>query len=266
MRVALVGCGVMGESILKALLSKGLTSAKEVAGSDMSAARCKVMSERYGMACSADNRKAVSGAELIMLAIKPQNLNEVAAELQGYLEPEQLVISIIAGAGLVDIARKLSHNTIVRAMPNTPAQVGQGVTVWTGSAAVTQAQREIAKSVLGCLGKEVYVTDEKYINMATAVSGSGPAYVFLFIEALIDAAVHIGFWRDMASELVVETMLGSAMLVKESGRHPAELRNMVTSPGGTTAEGLLCLEQGGLRALLAQAVIAGYQKSSKLST
>jgi pyrroline-5-carboxylate reductase len=138
------------------------------------------------------------------------------------------------------------------------------MTVWASSSGLSQPHQETAKAILSSLGKELYISDEKYIDMSTAVSGSGPAYVFLFIEAFIDAAVHIGFSRQVASELVLQTVLGSAQLAAESGKHPAELRNMVTSPGGVTAEGLLCLEKGGLRALLTQAVIKGYQKSGKL--
>ena len=264
MKIAFIGCGVMGEAILKSLLAKGLVSAKEVTASDASQPRCQLINERYGISCTPDNCQALANADIVILAIKPQNLSEIAAELQGHFNKQQLVISIIAGAGLPDMVRGLGHNTVVRAMPNTPAQIGQGMTVWTSSSGLSQQHQEAAKAILGSLGKEIYVSDEKYIDMSTAVSGSGPAYVFLFIEAFIDAAVHIGFSRQVANELVLQTVLGSAQLAIESGKHPAELRNMVTSPGGTTAEGLLSLEKGGLRALLTQAVIEGHQKSIRL--
>ena len=264
MKIAFIGCGVMGEAILKSLLSKGLVSPQEVTASDVSQSRCQLLSQRYGISCLQDNRRAAAGAEVIVLAIKPQNLNQIMVDLKGLLNPHQLVVSIIAGAHLADMTQGLNHNSIVRAMPNTPAQIGQGMTVWTSSSGLSQPHLEAARAVLSSLGKEIYVSDEKYIDMATAVSGSGPAYVFLFIEAFIDAAVHIGFSREVASELVLQTVLGSAQLAAESGKHPAELRNMVTSPGGVTAEGLLCLEKGGLRALLTQAVIEGHQKSSRL--
>jgi len=264
MKIAFIGCGTMGEAILKSLLAKGLVSSKEITASDVNHSRCQLISQRYGISCIQDNRRALTGAEVVILAIKPQNMDDVAAELQGCLQPQQLVISIIAGAGLSDLVRGLGHNTVVRSMPNTPAQIGQGMTVWTSSSGLSQPHQEVVRTILGSLGKEIYVSDEKYIDMSTAVSGSGPAYVFLFIEAFIDAAVHIGFSRQVASELVLQTVLGSAQLAAESGKHPAELRNMVTSPGGVTAEGLLCLEKGGLRALLTQAVIEGHQKSSRL--
>jgi pyrroline-5-carboxylate reductase len=264
MKIAFIGCGVMGEAILKSLLAKGFVSPQEATASDVSYSRCQLMNERYGITCVQDNRWVVSVAEVIILAIQPQNLGEVMAEIRGHLKPQQLVISIVASASLADLTQGLGHNAVVRAMPNTPAQIGQGMTVWAGSSGLSQPHQEAAKAILSSLGKELCISDEKFVDLATPVSSSGPAYVFLFIEAFIDAAVHIGFSRQVASELVLETVLGSAQLAKESGKHPAELRNMVTSPGGVTAEGLLCLEKGGLRALLTQAVIEGYQKSGRL--
>jgi pyrroline-5-carboxylate reductase len=149
-------------------------------------------------------------------------------------------------------------------MPNTPAQIGEGMSVWTASTEVSQGQKEMARAILGALGKEIYVPDEKYLDMATAVSGSGPGYIFLIIEAIVDAAVHIGLPREMAEELVIQTVLGAARLAQETGKHPEELRDMVTSPGGTTAEGLRKLEEGELGALLARAVIAAYEKAKEL--
>jgi pyrroline-5-carboxylate reductase len=153
----------------------------------------------------------------------------------------------------------------VRVMPNTPAQLGQGMTVWTTTPAVTERQREQVRALLGALGKEMWFEEERFIDMATAVSASGPAYVFLVMEALIDAAVHLGFSRQDARELVTQTMLGSVLLVRDSPKHPAELRNMVTSPNGTTAEALYELEKGSLRTILSKAVYAAYQKTAVLS-
>jgi pyrroline-5-carboxylate reductase len=149
-------------------------------------------------------------------------------------------------------------------MPNMPAQIGEGMTIWTATAETEQKQKELAQTILGALGKEIYVTDEKYLGMATALSGSGPAYVFLFIEALVDAGVHIGLPRDMAQELVIQTILGSTRTVEKTGKHPADLRNMVTSPGGTTTEALLQLEKGRFRSLLLEAVAAAYKKAQRL--
>jgi pyrroline-5-carboxylate reductase len=145
-----------------------------------------------------------------------------------------------------------------------PAQIGQGMTIWTATTETDQRQTKLAQTVLGALGKEIYVADERYLNMATALSSSGPAYVFLFIEALVDAGVHIGLPRDMAQTLVIQTVLGSTRMVDKTRKHPADLRNMVTSPGGTTTEALLELEKGRFRSLLLEAVAAAYRKAESL--
>jgi len=170
----------------------------------------------------------------------------------------------VAGAGISSLRGGLNHSSVVRAMPNMPAQIGEGMTVWTATAEVTEEQKETAQSILSALGEEIYVPDEKYLDMATALSGSGPAYVFLFIEGLIDAGVHIGLPRDVAQELVIQTVLGSTHTVQKTSKHPAELRNMVTSPGGTTTEALLQLENGRFRSLLVEAVAAAYEKAKHL--
>ena len=264
MKIAFIGGGVMGEAMISGLISKGSAEPESIAVSDVDQTRLKALRERYGIRCTADNREAIRGKDIVVLSVKPQVLAEVTEGLQGALQPEQLVLSIIAGARVETLSRQLGHNSIVRVMPNTPAQIGEGISVWTATEAVSQTQREAAQAILTALGKEIYVADEKYIDMATAVSGSGPAYVFLIIEALTDAAVHIGMPGEMASELVLQTILGSVRFAQVSGKHPAELRNMVTSPGGTTAEGLFRLEDGGLRAILTEAVIAAYEKAKNL--
>ena len=264
MKIAFIGGGVMGEAMISGLISKGSAEPEFIAVSDVDQTRLKALRERYGIRCTADNREAIRGKDIVVLSVKPQVLAEVTEGLRGVLQPEQLVLSIIAGARVETLSRQLGHNSIVRVMPNTPAQIGEGISVWTATEAVSQTQREAAQAILTALGKEIYVADEKYIDMATAVSGSGPAYVFLIIEALTDAAVHIGMPGEMASELVLQTILGSVRFAQVSGKHPAELRDMVTSPGGTTAEGLFRLEDGGLRAILTEAVIAAYEKAKNL--
>jgi pyrroline-5-carboxylate reductase len=175
-----------------------------------------------------------------------------------------MVMSIVAGARLGAISRGLSHGAIVRVMPNTPAQIGEGISVWTATPDVAQGQLDQARTILQALGKEVYVNDEKFLDMATAVSGTGPTYVFLVMEAMIDAAVHLGFPRHVAYQLVTETMRGSVMYAMKSGKHPAELRNMVTSPGGTSAAALYQLEKGSLRTVLSKAIFAAYERSKSL--
>jgi pyrroline-5-carboxylate reductase len=189
----------------------------------------------------------------------------VFRDLCGKLRKDALVLSIIAGARIESMTRGLKHASIVRSMPNTPAQVAEGMTVWTASAGVTPAQRGHAQAILRAFGKELYVADEAFLDMATAISGSGPSYVFLFMEALIDAAVHLGFSREDARMLVTQTVRGSAIYAEASPSHPAEMRNLVTSPGGTSAHALYQLEKGGFRTLLSKAVWAAFQRSVSLS-
>ncbi|HIE16850.1 MAG TPA: pyrroline-5-carboxylate reductase [Dehalococcoidia bacterium] len=265
MRVCFIGGGVMGEAMVKSLLTKGKVKEGDIVVSDVSKSRRELLKEKYGVEVMDSNRAAAEKADIVVLAVKPQELGTVLADLKG-LSAQQLVLSIVAGATLGAICQGLSHSRVVRAMPNMPAQIGEGVTMWTAMDELDQKHKEMARLVLGALGDEIYVGNEKYIDMATALSGSGPAYVFLIIEALVDAGVHIGLPRDIAERLVVKTVLGSAWAVEVTGKHPAELRNMVTSPGGTTTEGLLQLEAGGLRSLLLKAVIAAYTKAKALAT
>ena len=263
MRITFIGGGAMGEAMVKCLLTKKVAVPRDMVVSDISPVRRELLSREYGVSTLADNRKAVANADLIILAVKPQNLPQVMEEIKTP-SPEQLVLSIVAGATLSSLCRGLNHSSVIRAMPNMPAQIGEGMTIWTATAETEQKQKELAQTVLGALGKEIYVTDEKYLGMATALSGSGPAYVFLFIEALVDAGVHIGLPRDMAQELVIQTILGSTRTVEKTGKHPADLRNMVTSPGGTTTEALLQLEKGRLRSLILEAVAAACRKAGSL--
>jgi len=262
-KIAFIGGGAMGEAMAKCLLNKKMAGPQDVVVSDVSPVRREVLNREYGVSCLADNREAVKNADLIILAVKPQNLPQVMDEIKG-LAAEQLVLSIVAGATLSSLCRGLDHSSVIRAMPNMPAQIGEGMTVWTATTETEPRQKRLAQTVLGALGKEIYVADEKYLGMATALSGSGPAYVFLFIEALIDAGVHIGLPRDMAQALVIQTVLGSTHTVEKTGKHPADLRNMVTSPGGTTTEGLLQLEKRRFRSLILEAVAAAYKKAKRL--
>jgi pyrroline-5-carboxylate reductase len=264
-RIAFVGGGAMGEAMVKCLLTKKVAAPQDMVVSDVSPLRRELLSREYGVNTLADNRRAVENVDLIILAVKPQNLLGVMGEIKG-LALDQLVLSIVAGATLSSLCQGLNHPFVVRAMPNMPAQIGVGMTIWTATAETLQKQKELARAILGALGKEIYVDDEKYLSMATALSGSGPAYVFLFIEALVDAGVHIGLPRDTAQELVIQTIFGSIRVVEKTGKHPADLRNMVTSPGGTTTEALLQLEKGGFRSLLLEAVAAAYKKAERLES
>ena len=263
MKVTVIGGGTMGMALVKSILRARLAAKGDIVVSDVSLERREMVRKRFGVAVTDDNASAVKGADTVILAIKPQEMDGVMDQLSGHLE-SQLVISIAAGVTLESISRRLKYDSVVRAMPNTPAQVGRGMTVWISSRELTSGKYDAARLILASLGEELHLKDEKYLDMATAVSGSGPAYVFLFIESLIDAGVHIGLPRDTAQKLVVETVAGSAEAMKKMARHPAELRNMVTSPGGTTAEALLRLESGGLRSLVTNAVMAAYEKAKSL--
>lgn len=264
MKIAFIGGGNMGEAMLSAILNKGLSAPQAISVSDIDEARRQHLEQKYGVAVMGDNRQAITRGDVVVLAIKPQNLNGVMAELRGQLNPAQLLLSIIAGVRINTLCLGLNHSCIVRAMPNTPAQIGEGITAWTATPEVTETQKGWASSILGAMGKEIYMDDEKYMDMVTAVSGSGPAYIFLMVESLVGAAVNIGLPQEVAQELVLETLLGSGHLIQRSGKSPAELRRMVTSPGGTTAEALLQLEKGGFSDLIRQAVSAAYNKAKRL--
>lgn len=222
------------------------------------------LAERHGIQVTDDNRDAAHRADIVVFALKPQSLPKVLPTLRGALRPGDLVVSIIAGATIATFRDTLGHGAIVRAMPNTPAQIAEGTTVWTGTEAVTDLQREQVRGLLGALGHDHYMADEKYLDMATALSGTGPAYCFLLLEAMVDAGVHLGFPRRVAEELVLQTMLGSTLFAMQSGKHLAELRNMVTSPGGTTAAALRALERGGLRTVLSDGIWAAYERARDL--
>ena len=264
MKLAFIGGGVMGEAIISALLAKGIAQAADIAVCDIVARRRRHLERTYGIKAMDGSAPAIKGSDIVVLAVKPQEFPSAAQGIGGHLKADQTVLSIMAGISTGTIRDRLGHEAIVRAMPNTPAQIGEGMTVWTATAAVSPQRRRSVREVLGALGQEIYVEDEKYIDMATAVSGSGPAFIFLVMEALIDAAVHIGMRREMAAPIVIQTLLGSARYAQASGKHPADLRNMVTSPGGTTAEGLLALEQAGIRAAFAEAIMAAYERAKQL--
>ena len=262
--IAFIGAGAMGEAMIGGLLRHRLVEAGAITAADRHPERLNEVRDLFGVETTQDNRVAVRKARIVVLSVKPQVLSAVCAELTGVLRRSTLVVSIVAGARIASIAAGLGHDAIVRTMPNTPAQVGEGMTVWTATAAVSETQREQAGAMLGALGKQLYVQDEGFLDKATAVSGSGPAYVFMLMEALIDAAVHLGWSRADAREMVIQTVKGSAMFAERSSVHPAEMRNMVTSPGGTSADAIYELEKGGFRTVLSKAVLAAYQRSVAL--
>ena len=264
-RIAFIGSGVMAEAMIKGLLDQELLPAEHIIASDIRAERGEQLAERYHVSPTQDNVAAVRDSDIVVLSVKPQFVGEIFEDLgQEVVKPNAMVLSIVAGTTIDRIAKGLNHQAVVRVMPNTPAQVGMGMSVWTATLAISEAQRQQAKTILTALGEEIYVNHEDYLDMATALSGTGPTYVFLVMEALIDAGVHMGFSRHVAEQLVLQTMAGAVEFARASRLHPAELRNMVTSPGGTSAEALYQLEKGGLRTVISKAVWAAYQKSKYL--
>jgi pyrroline-5-carboxylate reductase len=259
--VAFIGSGTMAEAMIKVLLDKALILPKQIIGSGPREERGQELHDRYGIEATTDNRQAAETADIVVLSVKPQVLPAVLAELKGCIMPQALVLSIVAGRTMAAIAAGLGHPAIVRAMPNTPAQIGEGMTVWTATPEVSQRQQAQAQAILQAMGQEIYIAEERALDMATAVSGTGPTYVFLMMEAMIDAAVHLGFSRRVAQSLVTQTVLGSVLFARQSNKHLAELRNMVTSPGGTSADAIYQLEKGSLRTILSKAIWAAYQKS-----
>jgi pyrroline-5-carboxylate reductase len=255
---------MMAEAMIAGLLRGEQVLPERIVASHPRAERRAQLARTHQIQVVASNAEAIRDADVIVLALKPQMLQRVGPELAAGLHPGQLVLSVIAGATTTSLANVLGHREIVRSMPNTPARIGRGMTVWYATPEVDDVQAEQARVLLSSLGAELRVDDEKLVAMATAVSGTGPTYVFLVMEALIDAAVHLGFPRHIAHDLVLETLEGSTVFAKQSAMHPAELRNMVTSPGGTSAAALHELERGRLRTVLSEAVWAAYRRTEEL--
>ncbi len=262
---SIIGGGTMGTTFGRALIANQLAAPEDITFAEVDAGRRKTLSESIGSRVTERAEDAVAGARVIFMAVKPQDFPSVGKALQGLILPEQLVVSIMAGVPIQSLRDHLGHRTVVRAMPNTPAQIGRGITVWTAPSEVSEEQRSHVQTLLATMGREVYVTDEGQIDLATAVSGSGPGFVFLLLEALVDGAVQIGMRRELAAELVYQTVLGSAAYALESDLHTSELRDMVTSPGGTTAAGLYAMEAAGVRAGTISAIVAAYQRTQELS-
>jgi pyrroline-5-carboxylate reductase len=262
--LSVIGSGTMGEAIIAGLLNQGLIASDQIIAAGPRPERGEELAARYDVRWTTDNEEAAEAGQIVVLSVKPQVLKTVIPQVRGHLRRQDLGLSIIAGAPLRLLADGAAHAAFVRAMPNTPGKIGQGITVWTATREVNPDSLERARTILSALGEEVFVEDEDYLDMATALSGTGPAYIFLFMEAMIDAGVHLGFSRRVASQLVVQTMQGSVAYARQSQQHVAELRNQVTSPGGTSAEAIYFLEKGGLRTVLSKAIWAAYRRSVAL--
>lgn len=266
-RLAFIGCGVMAESMVAGLLRQEIVGGDQIVGSHPRTDRREELSSKYGIAMYEHNADAVIALPddgVVLLCVKPQRMGAVLKELADVIKATQLVVSIVAGARIEKMSEALSNDLVVRAMPNTPSQIGQGMTAWTCSEGVDDSHKEQVRTMLSALGKELYVETENMIDMATSLSATGPTYIFMVMEAMTDAGVHLGFSRELSKELVQQTMLGSVLFAMESNKHPAELRNMVTSPGGTSAEAIYQMEKGTLRTVLSKAIHAAYKRAVEL--
>jgi pyrroline-5-carboxylate reductase len=265
-KIAFIGPGAMAEGMIAGLIRNDLAQPNQLSAAGPRTERGEELKKRYGISFYTDNGEATRQADLIVLSVKPQRLEKVLQGLRSWVNPESLVLSIVAGAPIHKIIAGLDHERVVRCMPNTPAMVGEGITVWTAAPIVSADQREMVRSFLTALGEQVYVDEENYLDMATALSGTGPAYVFLFMEAMVDAGVHLGFPRRIAEQLVVQTVKGSVEYYQSRPDlvHLARLRNEVTSPGGTTAAALYFLEKAGFRTAISRAIWAAFERSQEL--
>jgi pyrroline-5-carboxylate reductase len=264
--IAFIGPGVMAEAMIAGLIRQTVAPPDKITASGPRIERVEELASLYGINPETDNAKAVNSAELIILSVKPQRLDAVLNGIQGAVPKDSWVLSIVAGASIAKISGILEIDSVVRAMPNTPAQIGEGITVWTAAPSVSTEQKEMAQHILAALGQEIFLEEETYLNMATALSGTGPAYVFLFMEAMVDAGVHLGFPRRVAEQLVAQTVRGSVDYYTRDTDpvHLARLRNQVTSPGGTSAAALYYLEKAGFRTAISRAVWAAYERSREL--
>jgi pyrroline-5-carboxylate reductase len=262
--IAILGCGKIGEALVAGLLSSRWRQPGEIAVTARRDDRLAELAERYGVATTRSNREATEGADVVVIAVKPQDIEELLRELAGALTPAQTVVTIAAAIPTSLIERHLGSVRVVRAMPNTPAAVHEGIAGLAPGAHATEDDVARAEEVLAHLGRSVRVP-ESALDAVTAVSGSGPAYFALLAESMIEAGILLGLSREIATDLVVQTMLGTAKLLRDERMHPVELRERVTSPGGTTIAAIRELEQAGVRAAFLNAIQAAMKRSQELA-
>lgn len=268
-KLGLIGGGVMGEALLSRLVTAKIYQPAEVIVSEVQAERRSYLTQKYGVQVTAANQEVInSGAQAVLLAVKPQIFAAIIAELTQVLnlqasQSPPVIISILAGVKLSQLEAAFVGLPVIRAMPNTPATVGAGITAISLGCHTNDTHKQIAEQLFGCVGEVVEVS-ETLMDAVTGLSGSGPAYVAMMVEALADGGVSVGLPREVAQKLALATVKGTAQLLQETNMHPAELKDRVTSPGGTTIAGVSALEQGGLRAALIQAVQAATKRSQEL--
>ena len=264
MRIGIIGGGFMGEAFLRGILRAEVAAPGDIAIADVSASRRTSLSE-HNVRVTNDAESACIGADLVLIALKPQDFAAAVEGLRGAIPETAVLVSIAASVSLDEVQRASGHRACVRVMPNLPAAIGEGAAVFFVGPGVTDKHRRHVRAVLdGVATAVVEVEDDEAVDLATALHGSGPAYIYLVIESMIDAAVRLGMKRADATQLVLATVAGSARYAAESGQHPAELRNAVTSPGGTTAAALSELEAAGIRAAFDDAIEAAFERAREL--
>lgn len=264
--VVIVGGGAMGRALCEGLIASGAANVDDIIVAEPHDGRREAIAGELGVRVAAEGASVIAGADVIVLAVKPQVFATAAASLSGRLHASALVVSIMAGISTASIADAIGHTAVVRAIPNTAARLRKAMTVWYATPAVSAEQRRVASAVLSAIGETLEVSDEALIDPATAVSGSGPAYICLVAEAMTEGAVAVGFGREAAQRLVAATLSGTAALLSQPGAHPALVREGVTSPAGTTAAGLQALETSAVRAAFVAAVMAAYHRAKELGS
>jgi pyrroline-5-carboxylate reductase len=264
-KVAVIGAGKMGEGIIAGLLKSGVYSSQDIRAYEILENRCKYITQTYKVECLSNVKKAVEFADISLIAVKPADVGKVLEQISTAIKPGKLLVSIAAGVTLDFYRKHLPKNVpIIRVMPNMAVLVREGMITVSPSEGVTKEQLRMATDMLSFLGR-VTALDEKYLNLATGLVGSGPAYIYLFIDALADAGVRLGLPKDISLMLAAQTTLGSAKMVIETGEHPAKLKDMIATPAGTTVEGLLELEKGGLKATVISAVTKAAERAKELA-
>ncbi len=263
-KLAVIGAGKMGETLIKALLETKLLAAEQVIATAKHAARLEEIAKRFNVAITRDNREAVAMADLILLCVKPQVLRDVLEEIKPVMRPEHMLISIAASATTAFIERHLENTApVVRAMPNTPALVRAGMTALCAGTHAREEHLQRARQIFDAVGRTLII-DEKHMDAVTALSASGPAYIYVILESLAEGGLKVGLPRQVATELAAQMCLGAARMVLETGAHPALLKDAVTTPAGCTIDGILQLEEGGLRVTLIKAVVEATRRATQL--
>tara|TARA_B100000029_G_scaffold516565_1_gene631159 strand:- start:47570 stop:48370 length:801 start_codon:yes stop_codon:yes gene_type:complete len=264
MRIGFIGGGVMAEAIISGIIKSEVLPSADIMVSDISEGRLEQLQKSYDVNVVADNKSVVEFGSVIFVAVKPQDINSVGQGISNQLTAKHTIVSIAAGVAVAQLQTGFNTNSVIRVMPNTPAQVQCGMSVWMCATGVPEDHKDIVTRVLEGIGKQYLVQEEKYIDMATGLSASGPAYILMVIDALADAGVLLGMSREMSKMLAVQMVKGTAELIDSSDVHIKELSDRVVSPGGTTAAGLLVLESAGVPHAIMKAVEAAYNKSLEL--